>query len=93
MTSARYKTLLAYLPGMASVVNSFQSQEVQLAVYNNLMDALNERETSDGKTPLSNIKPVQSQYSARRVSIPSQESMVLHDLVEGANIHTDMNDD
>ncbi len=82
MSSARYKTLLSYLPGMASVVNSFQSEQVQIAVFDRLMSALEERaefnETSASEKP----KP----------AAKSSEE-VAHDLIEGESIHTAIDSD
>lgn len=43
MSASRWRILTAYLPGIASVVNSFQSSEVQFAVYQSLMQALDEK--------------------------------------------------
>ena len=43
MSTSRWKLLSAYLPGIATVVNAFHSPEVQLAVYECLIDALDEK--------------------------------------------------
>jgi hypothetical protein len=43
MALCRYKTMLSYLPGMATVVNAFDSPVVQEAVFKDLMQALNLR--------------------------------------------------
>ena len=56
MSSAQYRRLLTNLPSMAVVVNSFQSSEVQLAVYRTLMDSLLEA-TSDELPPPRSAKP------------------------------------
>ena len=47
MNAARYKLMLSYLPSMAVIVNSFQSPEVQQAVFASLMEALNVRMDAD----------------------------------------------
>ncbi len=43
MSFSRWRVLTAYLPGISSIVNSFQSPEVQLAVYQSLIKALDEK--------------------------------------------------
>ena len=73
---ASYKTLLSYLPGMASVVNSFQSEQVQIAVFDRLVAALEERAEFNDPAP------------ARKKS-PTSESEVTHDLLEGESIHSE----
>ncbi|HBN74676.1 hypothetical protein [Rubinisphaera italica] len=75
MSSARYKTLLSYLPGMATVVNSFNSEQVQIAVFDRLISALEERaEFNEAATPTKKKPPE-----------PGEE--IAHDLVEGDSIH------
>ena len=86
MSPLRYKTLLTYLPGMASVVNAFDSPQVQSNVYDVLMEALDTKlETeglgrgiahSDHRTPLSHVMSVSNGELA-------------HDLVEGDSIHAE----
>lgn len=87
MSPQRYRALLSYLPGMAVVVNSFQSSEVQRQVYDELIQALNvklEHEgagpeaRTPGKKPLGNGKAL------------TGDSEIAHDLVEGASIHADL---
>lgn len=53
MSSAQYRRLLTNLPSMAVVVNSFQSSEVQLAVYRTLMESLMEATADDSAAPRS----------------------------------------
>ena len=53
MSSAQYRRLLTNLPSMAVVVNSFQSSEVQLAVYRTLMESLMEATADDPPAPRS----------------------------------------
>ena len=84
MGISRYKLLQAYLPGMASVVNSFESSEVQLEVYRSMMDALNERDHEDSK-------PSQSTKNSTK-QISSGDSGVAHELIDGASIHSDFGD-
>ncbi len=86
MNSTRYKTLLSYLPGMASVVNSFQSEQVQLAVFDRLISALDE------KAELSETPPVSKSSRAvngREGKAASAEE-IEHDLVEGDSIHAEL---
>lgn len=89
MNSMRYKVLLSYLPGMASVVNSFQSEQVQLAVFDRLISALEEKtdyvETSStGKSSRSSS----SRSSSASLDVSSAE--LEHELVEGESIHADL---
>lgn len=102
MNPARYKLLLSYLPSMASIVNSFQAPDVQRAVYDQLMEALNVRLDAElqgvqvsSRKRTSEDGPIRN---ARRTS--SAESDVLstvveltHDLAEGDSIHAVMDED
>ncbi len=77
MSSARYKTLTSYLPGMASIVNSFHSPDVQMNVFRLLVDALDDKKEGDV-------------LSQRRAPPPAERrngDEVLHELVEGGSIH------
>lgn len=101
MNAARYKLMLSYLPGMAAIVNSFQSAEVQRSVYESLMEALNVRmdaespgagSGSNGRPRVSNSAPRQPAVTA---AAPSSDSDVIanggdlaHDLEEGDSIHS-----
>jgi hypothetical protein len=83
MSPLRYKTLLTYLPGMASVVNAFNSPQVQTAVYDVLMDALDTKLEVEGlgrgagdRLPLTQV-------------LASSSTELTHDLVEGESIHAD----
>jgi hypothetical protein len=84
MSPLRYKTLLTYLPGMASVVNAFDSPQVQNSVYEVLMDALDSkldteglgRGTSEDRPPLNHV-------------MPASNGELAHELVEGESIHAD----
>lgn len=101
MNAARYKLMLSYLPGMAAIVNSFQSPEVQAAVYESLMEALNIRLEAElpgaGKTSSTRSRAAATTpaRSAVRNSILSTDSAVInaideiaHDLAEGDSIHS-----
>jgi hypothetical protein len=85
MSALRYKTLLSYLPGMASVVNTFQSPQVQNAVYEKLIEALEAKLQSEG------IGPTELSASPRKRErgpvAPIDSTEVTHDLVEGDSIH------
>lgn len=87
MSSAHYKTLLSHLPGMAAVVNAFESSEVQLEVYNTLIQAL------DGRMAESGIAKKESKSnSSEKTSTDktASDDELAHDLVEGASIHADL---
>jgi hypothetical protein len=73
MSSGQYRRLLTNLPSMASVVNAFQSPDVQLAVYRTLIESLLEA-TADETS------------SSSRVSKGKSRSEM--DVVEGDNIHS-----
>ncbi len=100
MNAARYKLLLSYLPGMASIVNSFQSPDVQKAVYESLMEALNVRMDAEnpGSGAASNGRKRTSNGTSRpaAVSIAMQSDSdviatvddLAHDLEEGDSIHS-----
>ena len=76
MNSGQYRRLLTNLPSMAAVVNTFQSQDVQLAVYRTLIDSLLEATTEDAGS-------ISSTRAVRGRSRPGEL-----DLVEGDNIHS-----
>ena len=86
MSPLRYKTLLTYLPGMATVVNAFDSPAVQNSVYETLMEALDTKLETEGlgrdsaapeeRRPLSHV-------------MASSGGELTHDLVEGDSIHAD----
>lgn len=86
MSPQRYRALLSYLPGMAVVVNSFQSADVQRQVYEELMHALDVKLDSEGAGPeaRSAIRRSQSNGAA------GDDSELAHDLVEGASIHAEL---
>lgn len=73
MSSGQYRRLLTNLPSMASVVNAFQSPDVQLAVYRTLIESLLEATADDSS-------------SSSRVSKGKSRSEM--DVVEGDNIHS-----
>ena len=83
MNPMRYKTLLTYLPGMASVVNSFDSPQVQNSVYEVLMEALDTRLETEG---LGRDLP---EHRSIITPLSTSGSDLAHDLVEGDSIHAD----
>lgn len=89
MKPCRYKTLLSYLPGMATVVNSFSSPQVQLAVFEELYRALNARLEQEG-VPAAPTNPQAAlelkQIVAQTVAAAGDEELE-HELVEGDSIH------
>ena len=84
MSSLRYKTLLSYLPGMASVVNTFESPQVQNAVYEKLMEALEAKLQTEGIGMTSSLPKARDM---KRFTAPEPEGEIAHDLVEGESIH------
>ncbi|MCA8983715.1 MAG: hypothetical protein R3C12_14300 [Planctomycetaceae bacterium] len=88
MNSMRYKVLLSYLPGMASVVNSFQSEQVQLAVFDRLISALEEK--TDFVETSSTGKSSRSSSSRSSSSLDVSSAELEHELVEGESIHADL---
>lgn len=78
MSTARYKRLLTNLPSMAAIVNSFESSEVQLAVFETLMDALEESGGLGATDPRVSRRPAEGLGATE----------VEHDLVEGDSIHS-----
>ena len=89
--SNRYKVLLSYLPGMATVVNSFDSDAVQQQVYNMLIEALNEKEGFSGINGSKPSRPVVSSNGSSKTEA-SPDAELVHDIVDGASIHADMED-
>lgn len=100
MNAARYKLMLSYLPGMAAIVNSFQAPEVQRAVYEQLMEALNVRLEAESPgagsasstrkrsaldSPVRNA--IRNNASPTDSDVVSPDVEIAHDLVEGESIH------
>lgn len=100
MNAARYKLMLSYLPGMAAIVNSFQSPDVQRSVYESLMEALNvrleaENPGSGGSSGRPRVAASVPLRATIRPAVLSDDSGVIgsddelaHDLEEGDSIHT-----
>lgn len=84
MSPQRYRALLSYLPGMAVVVNSFQSPDVQRQVYDELLQALNVKLDSEGAGPDAKSAARKPSTNGRHFS---EDSDLAHDLVEGESIH------
>jgi len=86
MSSLRYKTLLTYLPGMASVVNAFNSPQVQSAVYEMLMEALDSKLENEGMA-----RVTRGEDDSRSLTQASSTSSVelAHELVQGDSIHAE----
>lgn len=83
MNPQRYKTLLTVLPGMASVVNSFSSPQVQMAVYGMLMEALDSKLAAEGLgRAMSLDKPLP-------MPLVAPNGDITHDLIEGDSIHSE----
>ena len=89
MNNLQYKTLLSYLPGMASVVNSFNSEQVQVAVFDRLISALEERNESSNSS--SGTRSIKQKSSAEVAETASAE--LEHDIIEGGSIHAGIDAD
>jgi len=101
MNPLRYKLMISYLPGMATIVNSFQSPDVQRAVFDSLMEALNCKLESEvaGSGAVTTAKPRLS-HSSTRIHSPSNlpesrdsarftpDDDIAHELAEGDSIHS-----
>lgn len=88
MSASRWRVLTAYLPGIASVVNSFQSPEVQLAVFQSLMKALDEK-TEAEEAQLAAVKSKSRAPKAVSRDVSSDgDSELAYDIVDGESIHT-----
>lgn len=102
MNPLRYKLMISYLPGMAAIVNSFQSPDVQRAVFETLMEALNvkmEAETvgagAVASTRVRTSVPAPRLHTSPASTRQNSDSAVLdsgndlaHDLAEGDSIHS-----
>ena len=97
MNPQRYKLLMAYLPTVASIVNSFQSQEVQRVVYDNLMEALNARLDAEmeglGGNPVTRkaTVPAPAKTAARAALTPmllNRNDDLEQEIAEGDSIHS-----
>lgn len=84
MNPLRYKTLMTYLPGMASVVNAFDSAQVQNSVYEVLMDALDTKLEIEGLG-----RGTTGDRSSLAQAITTSNGDLTHELVEGDSIHAD----
>jgi len=82
MSSPSYKKLLTNLPSMAAIVNSFQSEQVQIRVYETLIQALEDRQSGEASSTLK-----------KSSSVLLTNGDVSHDLVEGDSIHSIGSDD
>lgn len=93
MSSSRWRVLTAYLPGIASVVNSFQSPEVQLAVYQSLITALDEKTDAEDAQAAARVRTTSARgksASEREVVTSSHDSELAYDIVDGESIHAMM---
>ena len=92
MSASRWRVLTAYLPGIASVVNSFQSPEVQLSVYQSLMQALDEKtEAEEAQAAAKSRSSSRGKLVTDRESVNSGHgSELAFDIVDGESIHAFM---
>lgn len=82
MSSTSYKKLLSNLPSMAAIVNSFESEQVQIRVYETLIQALEDRNVDQAD------EPGQSSTLNKSSSVLLTNGEVTHELVEGDSIHS-----
>lgn len=90
MSSSRWRVLTAYLPGIASVVNSFQSPEVQVAVYQSLIKALDEKTDAEDAQAAARVRAASTRGKSapeREVATTSHDSELAFDIVDGESIH------
>ena len=88
MSSSRWRVLTAYLPGIASVVNSFQSPDVQMAVYQSLMKALDDKtEAEEAAHSSPKAKLSRGKSSEREAAASASDGELVYDLVDGESIH------
>lgn len=83
MSPQRYRALLSYLPGMAVVVNAFQSPDVQRKVYEELIGALNGKLENEGAG-------TDARSQAKSGQVNGKDGEIMHDLAEGGSIHHDL---
>lgn len=91
MALCRYKTLLSYLPGMATVVNAFDTPAVQESVFKDLMQALNIRMEQEGVPPLARKGDVRSVAELKSLvdqAAANADEEFEQDLVSGDSIHS-----
>lgn len=79
MSSLRYRRLITNLPSMATVVNSFQTPEVQREVFRLLVDAMEDAVAEDEEP--------RETRSSRRSTRNGKPQEALADLVAGDSIH------
>lgn len=87
MSASRWRVLTAYLPGIASVVNSFQSPEVQLAVFQSLMKALDDKTDAEEAQLAAAKSKSRVPKKVERDEISGSNSELAFDIVEGESIH------
>ncbi len=91
MSSSRWRVLTAYLPGIASVVNSFQSTEVQMSVYQSLIKALDEKTDAEDAQATAKARASGSRgrlATDRDVTVNASDSELAYDIVDGESIHS-----
>lgn len=88
MSASRWRVLTAYLPGIASVVNSFQSPEVQLAVFQSLMQALDEKTEAEEAQLAAAKSKSRAPKKVEREEVSESDSELAFDIVEGESIHS-----
>jgi hypothetical protein len=87
MNATRWKLLMAYLPAVASVVNSFENSEVQAKVFDTLLGALDEKTQFESGVIVSKPLPGGSVATSSTVS-PVKDSDGGLDIEDGSSIHS-----
>lgn len=88
MSSTNYKQLISYMPTMAAVVNSFQSPEVQIVVFQRLIGALENALNMKPSAADSDKSSRPSVLGSGRNGSSVSGMEITHDLVEGDSIHS-----
>jgi hypothetical protein len=81
MNSTRWKLLMAYLPAIASVVNSFQNSEVQVRVYDALLGALDEKSLAENGLAVSQPLSAEAGADAGESGVDITSGSSIHELV------------
>lgn len=85
MNAMRWKLLQAYLPSVAAVVNSFESTEVQLRVFETLVAALDEKTLAEAGVAVS-VPLMMHEVPEEPQPMPQAIDLGV-ELMDGASIH------
>lgn len=87
MNATRWKLLMAYLPAVASVVNSFENSEVQAKVFDTLLGALDEKTQFESGLVVSKPLPIGTAAVTSTVT-PAKDPDGALDIEDGSSIHS-----